>query len=62
MQREITPRPVSSPPAQAQARQAGKPVPLDPKHLQAVAGGLPKGTWAAASSYDDTCQLPKGTW
>lgn len=35
--------------------QRSQPVPLDPKLFQAVAGGLPKGTWAAA-------MLPKGTW
>lgn len=35
-----------------------QPVPLDPKLFQAVAGGLPKGTWASTES----ALLPKGTW
>ncbi|GMV45313.1 MAG: hypothetical protein AMXMBFR66_07110 [Pseudomonadota bacterium] len=63
MQRETTTRPVSTPPVRPQqARQGGKPVPLDPKDLLAVSGGLPKGTWAAAAGCDDPSLLPKGTW
>ena len=34
------------------------PVELDVSMLQAVAGGLPKGTWSEA----DVQGLPKGTW
>lgn len=57
-----TSRPESDPPARTEDRRpAGKPVPLDPKQLQLVAGGLPKGTWAATTTSEDPF-LPKGTW
>ena len=55
----------SARPSQAQTERSqttaprSQPVPLDPKLFQAVAGGLPKGTWAATS---DSVLLPKGTW
>ena len=39
--------------------QRSAPVPLDPKDLQRVAGGLPRGGWL---STEDSQQLPRGGW
>lgn len=36
------------------------PVPLDPKDLQHVAGGLPRGGWSTDTS--TTTSLPRGGW
>jgi len=36
------------------------PVPLDPKHLQLVAGGAPRGGWITTES--TTTQAPRGGW
>ena len=36
------------------------PVPLDPKHLQFVAGGAPRGGWAPTDS--TTTLAPRGGW
>lgn len=49
-------------PVQATApAQRSAPVPLDPKDLQRVAGGLPRGGWLATETVDST-QLPRGGW
>jgi hypothetical protein len=41
--------------------QRSAPVPLDPKDLLRVAGGLPRGGWLDTSTLDST-QLPRGGW
>jgi len=46
--------------ASAPARRSA-PVPLDPKDLQRVAGGLPRGGWLDTAALDTT-QLPRGGW
>ncbi len=48
------------PQAQAAApSQRSAPVPLDPKNLQRVAGGLPRGGWV---STEEAQLLPRGGW
>lgn len=56
-----TARPESDQAARTEERRTdGQPVPLDPKQLQLVSGGLPKGTWGTTTTEDPF--LPKGTW
>ena len=47
------------PPVQPAApAQRSRPVPLDPKELQHVAGGAPRGGWLDTSTTD----APRGGW
>ena len=41
--------------------QRSAPVPLDPKDLQRVAGGAPRGGWLSTESAEST-QAPRGGW
>ncbi len=63
MQRQATrTAPVQHTTRTQEQRPVGKPVPLDPKQLQAVSGGLPRiGGWSTAAATVDTFS-PKGTW
>jgi hypothetical protein len=63
MQRDPASAAQSQPVRPEQRSSQTKPVPLDPKMFQSVAGGAPKGTWlepAATTNEDDFA--PKGTW
>lgn len=44
----------------ADGKRISAPQPLDPKLLQQVSGGGPKGTWEASESM--SIAGPKGTW
>ena len=50
-----------SPVQPAVPAQRSAPLPLDPKDLQRVAGGAPRGGWLAPETADST-QAPRGGW
>ena len=61
MQYKSPTRPAQADFRSSQATQRG-PVPLDPKFLPLVGGGLPRTYWGSDSATTDGPQLPRTGW